>query len=780
MKSIFKKKLFAGIIIAILAGQISLAAKQNGQEKILGEVAVSGNTSIKDSEIIAKARSRVGQQFQISVAEEDCKRIAVMEGVEYCYYNSTVVNGKIKLTFVVVEKNLVRSIRFEGNYTFAAKKLLKKIDVKTGDYFTIIMAEEGRKALYEYYRKKGYAFAAVKLEPAGLAKGQILYNISEGPRVRISAVKLKGNEKIKTKDLKKVVKLKKNKFIFFKRYLNEEHIKKELVRLQNVYYDHGYLDVGIQVNRSFNNEKTKIVITFIINEGNAYVVGNVAIEGVTQKKTEDLKKEMVLEEKQTYNERKAKEDVDTILKAYRTDGFIDVTVDKEQKFISDTTVDVHYKTEEKSRYKIGAINISGNEDTQDKVIRRVLDEYDFSPGKWYNADLARANGQGQLEKLVKRTAVLESVVITPVKKGDDLADAQVTVVEGQTGSIMLGAGIASDSGLMGQIIYEQKNFDIKDKPKSFYEFITGKAYKGAGQNMRIALQPGTDQSTYSISFTEPYLYNKPMSLNFSASIFERGQECYEEQRIRSYFGLEKRYKSKWRRSVSFRAEQVTVGSLDFDAPEAVVDDKGKSTFAGIKLGITRNLTDDAMNPSKGTIVQASFEQVGGDHIFSILSGTYKKFKTLNIDLADRKTILATKLHAAAIIGDAPVYEKFYAGGASSIRGFEYRGVSTRGRPRVGGVNTNGKKKDPIGSNWLFLANAEVTVPLASDNFAMLFFVDAGAIDSGSFRASVGTGVQILIPRWFGPVPMRFELATPLMKSGDDKTQVFSFSVGRLF
>jgi len=62
----------------------------------------------------------------------------------------------------------------------------------------------------------------------------------------------------------------------------------------------------------------------------------------------------------------------------------------------------------------------------------------------------------------------------------------------------------------------------------------------------------------------------------------------------------------------------------------------------------------------------------------------------------------------------------------------------------------------------------------------LFFVDSAAIDTGSYRASVGTGIQIQIPNWFGPVPMRFEIATPFMKDDEDETRVFSFSMRGLF
>ena len=93
---------------------------------------------------------------------------------------------------------------------------------------------------------------------------------------------------------------------------------------------------------------------------------------------------------------------------------------------------------------------------------------------------------------------------------------------------------------------------------------------------------------------------------------------------------------------------------------------------------------------------------------------------------------------------------------------------------------NPERKDQIGSDWIFIASAEVTIPLVSENFAALFFIDSGAVDSGNYRAAIGVGIQIMLPQWFGPVPMRFELAAPFMKDSEDDTQTFSFSVGRLF
>jgi outer membrane protein insertion porin family len=286
-------------------------------------------------------------------------------------------------------------------------------------------------------------------------------------------------------------------------------------------------------------------------------------------------------------------------------------------------------------------------------------------------------------------------------------------------------------------------------------------------------------SEYSVSFTEPYLNDKPTSLDVAGSSWSRWRESYDEGRTKGVVGLEKRYKDKWREAIGFRAENVNIKNIDNNAPTEIKDVKGKNLLTGVRLSVGKDLTDSKFNPTTGHSFDVGYEQVTGDYTFGIASATYRRYFTLNEDLAERKTILATKLLAATTVGDAPPFEKFYAGGTGTygIRGFEYRGVSTRGLQTI---VANPERKDPIGSDWIFLANAEAAVPVLSENIAILFFVDSGAIDTGGYRVGAGAGVQIMIPQWFGPVPMRFELAAPLLKSEGDKTQTFSFSVGTLF
>ncbi|MHC4394703.1 MAG: outer membrane protein assembly factor BamA [Planctomycetota bacterium] len=757
-------------------------ANEQTDKLVIGSIATVGNTVITDSQVLSKVRSRVGQLFDGATAAEDAKRISELEGVEYSYYNIVVSEDKIRLTFAVVESNLIRSIEFVGNRKYKARSLRKKLGFKTGDYFDAVLAEPGAETLTMFYRKKGYSFAQVKLDKEGLSLGKLVYTVDEGPRVKITAVRFSGNKGIKTRALRKTVKLKKHKFFVFPNYHNEEYVAKDVARLQDIYYKRGYLNSSIKVKRELTEDRSKIRLTFVIDEGAAYTIEKIIVTGVRYFEEGALRADFKSREQQVYNKQRIESDVKRLVKLYRENGFIEVRVKYNFKYVSEDKVNVEIEISEGERFRIGRINITGNEETQDRVIRRVLDEYDFQPGKWYNADIAQGDGRGRgyLEKLIRQTVLTESVTITP--SGDEAGkrDAQVSVIEGQTGSVMVGAGVASDSGVIGQLVFDQRNFDISDRPESLGEFITGKAFKGAGQHLRIALQPGTIVSQYSISFTEPYLNDKPVGLDVVGSSYERWQESHDERRMKGYLGFEKREKNRWRKSIGFRVEEVEIEDIDFDAPQEIIDVAGGSLLAGIKVGIGRDLTDDKFIPSTGYNFNVSYEQVAGDYTFGIVSGVHRGYHTLYEDLEERKTILSTKLLGASIVGgDAPPFERFYGGGTGfyGLRGFDYRGVSPRGLQT--GVSP-AQRIDPIGSDWIFLANVEVVVPLVSDNLGALFFVDSGTIDTGDYRVSAGVGIQILLPQWFGPVPMRFELATPLMKDDSDDVEVFSFSVGRMF
>ncbi|MCD4830647.1 MAG: BamA/TamA family outer membrane protein [Anaerohalosphaeraceae bacterium] len=736
----------------------------------IGSIETAGNVYVRRGKILAMTRSKVGQTFSVAEVQEDVRRIATLKGIEYVYYNLAHSDGKVILTFVVKEKNVIRQITFAGNDKYSQKKLAEEIGFSRGDYLDKFTAAAGAEKLTEHYNKKGYPFVQVSFDDSQIERGQLHYSISEGTRVKIKKTYFKGNINISRRELLKAVKSKPKTFLVIQNYFSQKKLDDDVVKIQKAYDRLGYLDTKVlsQVSYSSNNKKSEI--TFEITEGREYMVEEILFSGNEFLSDANLMTDFRLEKEQFYSDEKAEYDRDNVLSAYRQIGFIEVTVENKRRFIGQDRINAEFNIEEGQRFRIGKVSISGNKTVQDKVVRRVLDEEEFKPGEWYNADIARGDGQGELEKFVKSSVYTESVTITPVGEEPGQKDAEVRIKEGKTGSIIFGAGISSTDGAIGQVVYEQRNFDSKKWPKSWRKFFSDDAFKGAGQRFRIALEPGTKISRYSISFTEPYLNDKPISKSISGSSWQRGRESYDEERLSGRLGYVKRLKQGKYRGLAFRLENVGIESIDNDAPKEVRDIKGDNLLAGVKLSFGRDATDSRTNPSKGYGYEMSYEQVGGDHTFGVLSASYRKYKVLKEDIARRKTILEMKFMAGTIVGDAPLFEKFYAGGSGSVRGFAYRGISKR----------SGPDNDPVGSDWIATASGEVILPLGSDNLAGLFFADTGIIDTGGVRASVGIGVQIMIPQWFGEVPMRFEIATPIMKNGEDDTEFFSFSVGRLF
>ena len=737
-------------------------------------------------------------------------------------------------TSAAVGRYIIDSIDFDSGgqkRAYKDKKLLEILGFEAGDDFT--WAENGRDNLEKFYREEGFAFARVSLktEPAaGEADGKLklTYEIDEGPKVRIRKVSFSGNDSIPGDGLKKALKTTGKKWFLWSKYYVEEQVAEDVKRLKSIYWEKGFLahEITYHLNPDISEpavvaqerqrKKSSVNITFEINEGPVYNVEKILLKFIDnkgqsleeivlksvdaadeQKRTDyetfdekQLRAQVELQPAQIYSERKAKADARRMRKIYGENGFIYARVRPlSPVFIPDSrTVNIEFEIFEGRRYRIGRIDITGNKEAKDISIRRILDEYDFFPGNLYNGDLAPIDGGGELEKRVQRMTLAEAISIAPMGQAYGPEDAnllgqdvEVNIKEGLTGNILPGVGVSSDHGFIGQLIFDERNFDITDWPESPGELLPGRSFRGAGQTFRIGAEPGTEVSQYTVSFGDPYWGgepNRPIRLGVTGSSWERWRDSYDEGRLKGYVGFERRFdRGRWRRSLGFRYEDVDIDSIDIDAPTEIKDVEGRNLLAGIRFGIERNLTDDEFDPTTGSVFDASYEQVSGDYTFGILKGTQRWYRTLHEDLAERKTVLAIKLLAATTVSDAPPFEKFYGGGTGTygIRGFDYRGVSTRGLNTV-----TLERDDPIGSDWIFLANTEVTVPLVGKSLSALFFVDSGTIDSGSYRASVGTGIQIMIPQWFGPVPMRFELAVPMMKDDDDETQVFSFSVGKLF
>jgi outer membrane protein insertion porin family len=682
---------------------------------------------------------------------------------------------------------IIKSIEFEGNRKFKAHVLRERLGFQLGDRLDPFLAEGGRVTIMEVYRKVGYPSVKVTLDREKLADGHLLYLIEEGPRVQVSSIEFAGNDSFSARTLRQVIKLKQRKWLLWPTYYTEDAVKEDTDRLRDFYYGQGYLDYKITSQTEFNGDGSRVHVVFIIEEGPVYHIADIVFTGQTLRTAEQLQAKIKTKVGDVYKKPKADRDAREVANIYREQGYVDADVRQTPKFSPETEeflVVVTFTVREGKQFRIGQVEVTGNETTKDKAVRRILDEYGFTPGQLYNAKMAPKEGKGLLEKYVERGVISDQAMIRPVAPAPgadpNSRDARVDIKEGMTGMIRPGVGFSSDNGIIGQLIYDQRNFDITDTPQSWDEvFFPWKAWRGGGQRFSVRLEPGTKYSAYTVDFQDPYWNDQPITLDVQGRSWKWFRESWDESRLKGAFEFEQRLANYWRRSIGFRAENVRISDLDFDAPQEIRNVEGDSQLYGVRFGVGRTAVDDIYDPTAGLKTNLSYEQVMGSFAFGLLEGGATRYLTIHEDVLGRRTVLLGSVLAATTVGTAPPFEKFYAGGTGhyGIRGFEYRGVSRRG------LQTNvpfPTRQDPIGSDWIFLAKSELIVPLIGQNFNGLFFLDSGTVDSGSYRVSIGAGIEIKIPQIFGNMPMRFELGFPLLKSEGDQTQVFSFSGGGLF
>jgi outer membrane protein insertion porin family len=206
----------------------------------------------------------------------------------------------------------------------------------------------------------------------------------------------------------------------------------------------------------------------------------------------------------------------------------------------------------------------------------------------------------------------------------------------------------------------------------------------------------------------------------------------------------------------------------------VLELEGHSTLTSAGLEVKRNTTNSPILPTEGTITSLTWEHygaLGGDFDFDKFTAGFDVFTTIYEDLLERKTVLWWRTDTGYITGsDAPFFEKFYAGGIGSMRGFRYRGISPR----------SGIDDDPIGGNFSLTTSLELSFPLAGDILRGVLFTDVGTVERdveiGTIRSSVGFGFRLNLP-FLGQLPIALDFGFPITKDDKDETQLFSFSLG---
>jgi outer membrane protein insertion porin family len=764
---------------ALLPGQPVATAPATGapaspEGLLIRSLEIQGLQRIDEAYVRNQMRTRPGEPFSETRLDADIGRLyrtgrfrdVVAQRVE-------VVDGMVEISLTVYEKPEVLSITFEGAEEFKRKDLLEVLTYGEGDPLDLFDVRQGREAMERLYKEKGYAYVEVTIDEEALSEQRVVYRIIENQKVRVEKVEFEGNVQYPASELKGVIETKAHFPIFVTGDFDPERAQRDAALLQRYYYERGFLDAQVGYTDEFIDvAREKLVVTFRILEGTRYTIKEIRIEGEAVFTEADILGRFELIPGEYLVQSRLSRDIEVVRTLYGSNGYIDVQVATSWVFAEEPgQVILTFTITEGEQFQMGWIEVDGNVFTQEKCVRRELR---FYPEEIFDTTKLRA-----AEKRLKGTGLFTEAVIGPgTEAGPGQREVLVRVTENdRTNQFIAGAGLSSDSGLLGNIVLENTNFDLFDRPRSWDEFFRGRSFRGAGQTARIQFEPGTEITRFRIDFREPYLMDKPIGFGTSFYLFARGRDGYDEERGGGNFSFDKRFEdgllAGWTGEVAFRAELVRITDLDSFMPDEVKDVKGDNFLSTVKLSLLHDTTDSRFDPTEGHRINASWEQGIGEFYHAELTAGYVKHWTVAIDEKDRRSVVSARVRGGQILGDAPMFERFYAGGIGSMRGFDYRGIS----PRDGIRNTR------IGGDFMMLTGAEYSFPLVAKVVRGVFFVDMGTVEESfgisNWRSAVGGGVRLTLDI-FGTVPMEFDLAVPISKDSEDDTRIFSFFIGLPF
>jgi outer membrane protein insertion porin family len=275
---------------------------------------------------------------------------------------------------------------------------------------------------------------------------------------------------------------------------------------------------------------------------------------------------------------------------------------------------------------------------------------------------------------------------------------------------------------------------------------------------------------YSISVREPFLFDRPYSLTVGGYYFQRLYVEDTEARAGGRFTLGHAISKEWTINAGLRIENVNISNLNIFDPVDYTSVQGNNFVVGPSIGLTWDTRDSFLRPTEGGIASINVEQVFGTFSYPLINLQASRYLTVTQRTdGSGKQVLAGRTQFSWAGSNTPVYDRYYAGGFQTIRGFEFRGVG----PTVNGME--------VGGDFMFINSLEYQVPIrANDQLYAVAFVDTGTVESNmsihNYRVAAGVGLRIVVPM-FGPVPIALDFGFPIVRGPDDHTQVFSFWVG---
>ncbi len=726
-------------------------------QKIIIDVGVTGNKRVETDAILRIISTRSGDIIKPDNISQDLRKI-----YEMGYFDDVVVkqesqdNG-VRVVFEVVEKSTVRKIVFKKNIVYEEKELADIVGTRTGSILNIHQLNSDLDRIRLLYTEKNYHNCSISYEikPLEHSQADIVFTITEGEKIRVEKISFEGNTYFSDKQIKKAMETsEKGIFSFFTSSgdLNESEVKNDVVRIESLYKNNGFIDTKVS-DPIIDIGERLISIQFKIHEGSQYRVDKIDISGDLIVSKQELMEKILSKETELYNREYIRKDILTISDLYADKGFANVDisplVDKNDE---EKTMNIAYAIDKGEAVYFDRVNISGNLKTRDKVIRREI--------KIVEQDLySRENIQKSFKNL-NRLDYFAEIDINPVKTSDEnKMDLNVRVVEKQTGVFSVGGGFSSSDGGFAMGSVKERNL--------------------FGQGRTLSLQGKfSDESVlYSLGFFEPYIMDSRVSGGIQLYKEDKEYDYYDKEAMGVTLSLGYRLFDYTRIGISYNIEDFEITNVQSTYTNTT---PGAFLTSSIKPYIEYDSRDDLFLPTQGAKHKFSIEYAG-----EFLGGEidYTKYLVETGVFFPLFWKFIGSVHAeAGFLDDRNTsssdidYIRFYLGGMNSIRGFDSYDIDTK---------EAGDVKDRGGEQYVQF-NAEITFQFSEEyKIAAVLFYDRGDvyrtsedIDLGDQFSSYGVGV-----RWNSPIgPLRVEYGWVIdgknvKERGDGQ---FEFSVGAFF
>lgn len=733
-------------------------------------IRIEGNRRVSTGTILNSLKVLEGDRIDLEVESSEIIKSLFSLGM---FDDVQLSRDKGNLIVSVVERPAIAEFTITGNKAIPKEQLdqsMRSIGLVRGRLLNRATLETVEQEIRGVYFDQGYYGLSLETNIVEVGEGQVevTVDVKEGAQARIRDVAIVGAHAFDEKLLLKQFQLHPVKYNIFSganRYTRAA-LEGDQDRLSDFYRNRGYLNFKIESTQvSLGEDERDVFITLHVDEGEKFTIGEIRIGGRYDVPTEELSNLVGIKKGETFSRQRINESSRAIGERLGQDGyaFAKASVDLRERE-SEPVVDLNLIVDAGQRFYVRRVEFSGNFGNRDDVFRR---EMRIVEGSVFSPVLLRRS-----RERIQRLAFIDAVDIRTerVPGVEDQLDVIVSITEGRPGTFSASMGYGSSGAQFGL------NLELHSA-------------LGSGENLKLSFSRSDVTERYSISHTQPFFTTDGISQTLSAHHRKTDTDNFETTQkwvanswgVGIAYGIPRTEYDTLRLGMGYDSIQIDTTEKTSDEISDFLSEHG-DTFAGVnaELAYVRDTRDRFAFPRKGV-----YQRIGIDG--NVSSNDYPYYK-LGYKAEAYVPLVGELVFSARAQVDygkgygefetLPFYDRFYAGGVSSVRGFNGRSLGPKD-----------SAGDSAGGDFRVLGALELLFPPpfgerdeadpTPRRTRMSAFIDAGNVfkthddfEADELRLSYGIGLT-----WFAPVgPLKFSFAKPFEEKEGDDLEDFQFEI----